>query len=76
VALSEEFGSAIVRAREAHGLSQYDVAQLAGIDRYYLGSLERGKQTKHLQRLGAVLDVLGLEVVVQPKTVSRATGGS
>ena len=68
-ATARRLGAEITASRQRLGLSQGELAELAGIDRFYLSDLEHGKQTKHLQRLVEVLDTLGLELSVQPRTL-------
>lgn len=63
---------AVARARVASGLTQADLAALAGTPRRYILELEQGKHPMYLRRLFTVLDVLGLELVVQPRTTRLA----
>lgn len=50
------------RARRKHlGLTQADVADLAGVSVRFLRELEKGKQSVQLDSVLAVLEVLGLE---------------
>lgn len=46
--------------RRALGLRQSELAELAGVSTRFIGELEGGKQTVRLDKLQAVLDVLGL----------------
>ena len=60
-----------VRARRRElGLRQDEVADLAGVSTRFVHSLEAGKPSVQLDRVTAVLDVLGLEL-----TISRPRGG-
>lgn len=61
-------GEQIEQARARQRLTQADLAALVGVSRTYISELEGGKETTHLRRLVAVLDALGLELVVQPRT--------
>jgi transcriptional regulator with XRE-family HTH domain len=65
-------GKTIRDARKHTGLSQEDLAALAGVERHYLGQLEKGKVTGHLRRLVGVLDALGLELRVVDRSVEQA----
>lgn len=58
----------LVRAQRQHlGLKQEDVAGLGNTGTRFIGDLERGKPTTQLQMALDLLDLLGLEVTVQPK---------
>lgn len=48
--------------RRALGLRQSELAELAGVSTRFIGELEGGKQTVRLDKLQAVLDVLGLTI--------------
>jgi HTH-type transcriptional regulator / antitoxin HipB len=53
----------VVRARRHDlGLGQQDLAELSGSSVRFIRSLEHGKATIRLDKLLAVLDVLGLEL--------------
>ena len=68
---SGELG-ALVRARRKHlDLTQLDVAGLGNTGNRFLVELENGKPTVQLQKVLAVLELLGLEVVVRPRTGPR-----
>lgn len=43
----EMFGARIRATRKEKGLSQEELASLAGLDRSYMGHIERGKKTSH-----------------------------
>lgn len=54
-----EFGLAVRAARKARGISQEELAFLSGIDRSYLGAIERGEQNSgllHLVRIAVALE--------------------
>lgn len=58
----------VVRARRAElGLRQDELADLAGVSTRFISSLEAGKPTVQLDRVTAVLEVLGLELAVVPR---------
>jgi HTH-type transcriptional regulator / antitoxin HipB len=50
------------------GLKQEEVAGLGNTGNRFIVDLERGKPTLQLQMALDVLDLLGLEVVVRPKS--------
>jgi transcriptional regulator with XRE-family HTH domain len=54
------FGKAIKEARAEAGVSQEELAHLAGIDRSYMSSIERGEQNVGLMSMHSVAEALGL----------------
>lgn len=63
---SKAFGSAVRRARKNQGLSQAELAALAGVGRPWLSELETGKRTAELGRALLVLSALDLAVTFAP----------
>jgi HTH-type transcriptional regulator / antitoxin HipB len=58
----------VVRERRVElGLRQDALADLAGVSTRFVHTLEAGKPTVQLDRVTAVLEVLGLELVVVPR---------
>lgn len=55
----ELFGEAIRRVRLARGLSQEELAHLSGIDRSYMGRIERGEQALSIDKIWHIADALG-----------------
>ena len=55
-------GRTVALRRRALGVTQEDLALLAGVSVRFISSLERGKATVRLDTLIAVLDALGLEL--------------
>lgn len=53
-------GLAVKEARLERGLTQQEVADLAGVTRYWVTNLELGKGNPTLSSLTAVLGVVGL----------------
>lgn len=52
-----------VRARRRElGLSQSDAAELAGVSERFVRFVETGKESVRMDKLTALLDVLGLEL--------------
>lgn len=58
-------GEAVRQARRAHGLTQSQLAGLAGTGLRFVSELERGKPSISLDKTLAVLAVLGLRVRVE-----------
>lgn len=57
-----DIGTAVRRARKAAGLSQDDLAGLAGVGTRFLIELEAGKPTMRLDKLLVVLGTLGIDL--------------
>jgi transcriptional regulator with XRE-family HTH domain len=57
-------GAAIRHYRKEAGLTQADLADLAGIERSYLSRLEGGKETEQLRRIFRALRSLGVRLSV------------
>lgn len=60
------FGSAVRRERTNQGLTQAELAKLAGVGRPWLSELESGKRTAELGRALTVLSALGIAVNFAP----------
>lgn len=61
--------SSSVRERRAKlGLTQAELAELAGCSTRFIHTVEAGKKTVRLDKLIDVLDVLGLELTVVGRT--------
>ncbi len=58
----------VKRQRNGMNLRQLDVAGLANTGNRLIVDVENGKPTVQLQKVLDLLDILGLEVVIQPKT--------
>ena len=54
------FGTKVRQARKVKHLSQEALADLAGIDRSYMGHIERGDQNITLTKLYQIADALGV----------------
>ncbi|MBT5119622.1 MAG: helix-turn-helix transcriptional regulator [Planctomycetes bacterium] len=59
---SEQLAALVFWRRKKHRLSQAQLAALAGVGRRFVSELERGKQSLQLDKVLAVLDVLGLSL--------------
>jgi HTH-type transcriptional regulator / antitoxin HipB len=63
-----DVGQMVKRQRNSMNLRQLDVAGLANTGNRLIVDVENGKPTVQLQKVLDLLDILGLEVVIQPKT--------
>ncbi|WP_085315431.1 helix-turn-helix transcriptional regulator [Derxia lacustris] len=63
-----EVGDAVRSQRKRLALTQADIAGLGGIGNRFLVELENGKPTVQLQKVLDVMDLLGLELVLRPRT--------
>ena len=66
-----ELGTLAREQRLTLSLKQQDVAGLGKTGTRFVGDLERGKPTVQLQMALDLLDLIGLEVIIQPKSGSR-----
>ena len=57
-------GTAVRQARKAHGLTQAELAGLAGTGPRFISELERGKASAELGKVLDVLAVLGLRLLL------------
>ena len=63
----EDLGVLIQNARKEQGMTQIDVAGLAGFGNRFIVDLEKGKETIQMQKAMDVLALLGLELVIRKK---------
>jgi HTH-type transcriptional regulator/antitoxin HipB len=63
-----ELGELVRSVRKGQGLTQLDVAGLAGLSNRFIIDLERGKETLQMQKVLDVLALLGLEVAIRKKS--------
>jgi transcriptional regulator with XRE-family HTH domain len=60
--LLRSFGRHIRDLRRGRGLSQEDFAELCGLDRTYVGGVERGERNISLKNIGKIALALDLSV--------------
>ncbi|WP_237673443.1 helix-turn-helix domain-containing protein [Vreelandella profundi] len=56
------FGQRVKYLRKNKGISQEEMAALAGIDRSYMGHIERGEKNITLTKIYQISDALGIDV--------------
>ncbi len=56
------FGRRVREVRKAKGISQEKLAELAGIDRSYMGNIERGEKNVTLKKVYEICDALEIEI--------------
>ena len=56
------FGQRVREIRKSKGLSQEGMAALAGVDRSYMGHIERGEKNITLTKIYQISEALGIEV--------------
>lgn len=62
--INEEVGFNIRRIREERGLSQEELADLAGLHRAYIGQIERGEKNIGLKNLEKIAKALNVSIKV------------
>ena len=58
-------GPAIRHYREEAGLTQEELAAMAGLNRSYLSELEQGRETEQMRRILRLLKLLGVRATLQ-----------
>lgn len=56
------FGKRVREVRRNKGISQEKLAELAGIDRSYMGNIERGEKNITLKKAYEVCDALEMDI--------------
>lgn len=65
---TSQLGELVRSVRKDQGLTQLDVAGLAGLSNRFVIDLEKGKETLQMQKVLDVLALLGLEVAIRRKS--------
>ena len=63
----QEIGKSVKKRRQAVGITQQDLALASGTGVRFIVDLEKGKPTCHWGKVLAVLDALGLQVVLESR---------
>ena len=58
----EKFGERVRHLRKARGFSQQSFAAACGLDRTYIGGIERGERNVALRNIEVIARTLGLSV--------------
>lgn len=66
------FGDAVRKQRKAHGFSQEAFGDVCGIDRSYMGGIERGEHNLALVNILKIIKALGM----QPSEFFKALDGN
>ncbi|WP_227430304.1 helix-turn-helix domain-containing protein [Psychrobacter sp. I-STPA6b] len=56
------FGKRVREVRKEQGLSQEKLAELANIDRSYMGNIERGEKNVTLKKIYEICDALDIDI--------------
>lgn len=56
------FGKRVREVRKSKGISQERLAEMAGIDRSYMGNIERGEKNITLKKAYEICDALGTDL--------------
>lgn len=56
------FGKRVREVRKSKGISQERLAEMAGIDRSYMGNIERGEKNITLKKVYEICDALNIEI--------------
>lgn len=73
--LQRSFGVRVRTLRQARGLSQEQVALLAGLDRSYIGQVERGEKNVSLINIQRIANALNVSLGHLFDTVSTGSEG-
>lgn len=68
--LVKEMGSQIKKRRDTLGITQPDLAEMAGISKNTLYKIETGQANPTLKVLNKIADILGMEITMMVKKPS------
>ena len=71
-----QLGSIIREFRKSHDLTLEKVSNITNISMRFLSELERGKESAEIGKALAVINKLGLELILQPRVYNRSTSSS
>ena len=64
---AKDLGAIVAALRKAQRLTQLDLAGLGGTGNRFICDLENGKPTLQFDKVMAVLELLGLDVIIVPR---------
>lgn len=67
IATPEDLGTTLRLLRRARGLSQQEVADWLGVSRPYIVKLEQGLVVQQVDRVFALLGILGADLEIAPR---------
>ena len=73
---SEDIAKIVRYYRKASGLTQQELAKLAGVGKTAVFDIEKGKKTIQLNTLLSVLDTLNIQVKLEPPFAQIKDGKS
>lgn len=69
--IQEQFGQRVRELRRTHGLSQEAFADNCGLDRTYIGGIERGERNVSLRNIAVIAKAIGLSISELMQGVGR-----
>lgn len=70
---AEQFSEILRAFRKQTGMTQHEVAMRLGVTQQTLSALERNAKKVSAERLLTILSILGVELVMRPKSVGALT---
>jgi len=71
MSIAKSFGERLRQLRKERKISQEKLAELSGLHRTYISSLERGGRNPTLMSLSAIADALGVEISYLTKSIGN-----
>lgn len=71
MSIAKSFGERLRQLRKERKISQEKLAELSGLHRTYISSLERGGRNPTLVSLSAIADALGVEISYLTKSINN-----
>jgi len=71
MSIAKSFGERLRQLRKERKISQEKLAELSGLHRTYISSLERGGRNPTLVSLSAIADALGVEISYLTRSIGN-----